>query len=130
MRTLSMATRVEDRSLPEVEVVNMREEYVTQGKQVIFSRRLLEGITIRLERREQTMILLNRRGFASFLLCRHCGFTFTCQACSVGMTYHSASTNFSATTVVRLEVRRRSAPNATANMSILLEREPSELKVT
>jgi len=85
---VSMATRVEDRSLPEVEVINMREEYTTQGKQVIFSQRLLEAITARLERREQTMILLNRRGFASFLLCRHCGFTFTCQACSVGMTYH------------------------------------------
>ena len=85
---VSMATRVEDRSLPEVEVVNMREEYTTQGKQVIFSQRLLEAITTRLERREQTMILLNRRGFASFLLCRHCGSTFTCQACSVGMTYH------------------------------------------
>src|SRR5262245_58061981 len=85
---VSMATRVEDRPLPEVEVVNMREEYATQGKQVLFSQRLLEAITARLGRREQTMILLNRRGFASFLLCRHCGFTFTCQACSVGMTYH------------------------------------------
>src|SRR5262245_53228889 len=85
---VSMATRVEDRSLPGVEVVNMREEFTTQGKQVIFSQRLLEAITARLERREQTMILLNRRGFASFLLCRHCGFTFTCQACSVGMSYH------------------------------------------
>jgi primosomal protein N' (replication factor Y) len=83
-----MSTRVEDRPLPEVEIVNMRDEYNRQGKQVIFSRRLLQAIGERLERREQVMILLNRRGFAAFLLCRHCGFTFQCTACSVAMTYH------------------------------------------
>jgi primosomal protein N' (replication factor Y) len=80
--------RVEDRSLPEVEIVNMREEYASEGKQTIFSRRLLEAIGVRLERREQTMVLLNRRGFAAFLLCRHCGFTFQCTSCSVSMTFH------------------------------------------
>ncbi len=85
---VSMSARVEDRPLPEVEIVNMRDEYQAEGKQVIFSRRLLQGIAERLERREQTMILLNRRGFAAFLLCRHCGFNFTCTACSVAMTFH------------------------------------------
>ncbi len=87
---VSMSTRVEDRSLPEVEIVNMRDEYQAAGKQVIFSRRLLDAVAERLERREQTMILLNRRGFAAFLLCRHCGATFTCTACSVAMTFHKA----------------------------------------
>ncbi len=85
---VSMSTRVEDRSLPGVEIVNMRDEFHAEGKQVIFSRRLLDAVTLRLERREQTMILLNRRGFASYLLCRHCGFTFTCESCSVAMTFH------------------------------------------
>ena len=85
---VSMATRVEDRPLPQVEIVNMRDEYQAEGKQVIFSRRLLQTIAERLERREQTMVLLNRRGFAAFLLCRHCGFNFSCTACSVAMTYH------------------------------------------
>ena len=80
--------RVEDRPLPNVEIVNMREEYAAEGKQTVFSRRLLQGIGERLERREQTMVLLNRRGFAAYLLCRHCGFTFQCSACSVSMTYH------------------------------------------
>jgi primosomal protein N' (replication factor Y) (superfamily II helicase) len=83
-----LKTRVEDRPLPEVEIVNMREEYAAAGKQIIFSRLLLQEISTRLERREQTMILLNRRGYAAFLLCRHCGFTFQCTACSVAMTYH------------------------------------------
>jgi primosomal protein N' (replication factor Y) len=85
---VSLTTRVEDRPLPEVEIVNMREEYAAEGKQVIFSRRLLTAVAARLERREQAMILLNRRGFAAFLLCRRCGFTFQCSACSVAMTYH------------------------------------------
>jgi primosomal protein N' (replication factor Y) len=85
---IALATRVEDRALPKVETVNMREEYAAEGKQVVFSRRLLQEVAVRLERREQTMILLNRRGYAAFLLCRHCGFTFQCNSCSVAMTYH------------------------------------------
>jgi primosomal protein N' (replication factor Y) (superfamily II helicase) len=87
-KLVSITTRIEDRTLPEVEIVNMREEYATEGKQVIFSRRLLQAIAARLERREQTMILLNRRGYAAFLLCRKCGFTFQCSSCSVALTYH------------------------------------------
>jgi len=83
-----MANRVEDRPLPAVEIVNMREEYSIAGKQTVFSRRLLEAIEQRLELGEQSMILLNRRGFAAFLLCRHCGFNFQCTSCSVAMTYH------------------------------------------
>ena len=85
---LTLATRVEDRPLPNVELVNMRDEYEAQGKQVVFSRRLLQAVATRLELREQSMILLNRRGYAAFLLCRHCGFTFQCESCSVAMTYH------------------------------------------
>jgi primosomal protein N' (replication factor Y) len=85
---VGLTSRVEDRPLPEVEIVNMREEYTAEGKQVVFSRRLLQAVNARLERREQTMILLNRRGYAAFLLCRHCGFTFQCNSCSVAMTYH------------------------------------------
>jgi primosomal protein N' (replication factor Y) len=85
---VALTTRVEDRAMPNVEIVNMREEYAAEGKQVVFSRRLLQAVATRLERREQTMILLNRRGYAAFLLCRHCGFTFQCNACSVAMTYH------------------------------------------
>jgi primosomal protein N' (replication factor Y) len=65
-----LTARVEDRPLPDVEIVNMREEAAVEGKQPIFSRRLLQAITDRLERGEQTMVLLNRRGFAAYLLCR------------------------------------------------------------
>ena len=74
---VAMATRVEDRPLPDVEDrQHARGVSPRRASRLIFSRRLLEAIAERLERREQTMILLNRRGFAAFLLCRHCGFTF------------------------------------------------------
>jgi primosomal protein N' (replication factor Y) (superfamily II helicase) len=85
---IGMSTRVEDRPLPGVEILNMRDEFVTEGKQVVFSRRLLQAIAARLERSEQTMVLLNRRGYAAFLLCRKCGFTFQCSSCSVALTFH------------------------------------------
>src|SRR5262245_5639133 len=85
---VALTKRVEDRSLPHVEIVNMREEYLDAGKQVVFSRRLLQVIAARLERGEQTMILLNRRGYAAFLLCRKCGFNFQCNSCSVTLTFH------------------------------------------
>src|SRR5262245_42524363 len=87
-KQLTLMTRVGERSLPDVEIVNMREEYAAEGKQVVFSRRLLEAVAAGIERREQTMILLNRRGYAAFLLCRRCGFTFQCNSCSVALTYH------------------------------------------
>ena len=80
--------RVEERPLPEVEIIDMREEYARAGKQVVFSARLFGALEERLERGEQAMVLLNRRGFSMFLLCRHCGFSFECSACSVSMTYH------------------------------------------
>src|SRR3989454_10206902 len=81
---VTLTTRVEGRPLPAVEIVTMREEYAADGKQVVLSRRLIQAVSARLERGEQTMILLNRRGYAAFLLCRHCGFTFQCDSCSVG----------------------------------------------
>jgi primosomal protein N' (replication factor Y) len=83
-----LTSRVEDRPLPAVEIVNMREEFAAEGKQTVFSRRLLQAISERLDRGEQTMVLLNRRGFAAFLLCRKCGYNFQCTSCSVSMTYH------------------------------------------
>jgi primosomal protein N' (replication factor Y) len=83
-----LPSRVEKRPLPEVEIVNMREEHVEAGQQTLFSRRLLDGLSNRLDRKEQAIVLLNRRGYSMFLLCRKCGYSFECSACSVSMTYH------------------------------------------
>lgn len=87
-RYVHLAERVEDRPLPSVEIVNMREEYVREGRQQVLSRRLREALNQRLEKGEQSIVLLNRRGFSMFLLCRHCGNSFHCPDCSVAMTYH------------------------------------------
>ena len=66
----------------------MREEFLATRRQATFSRRLLEALAARLERREQSIVLLNRRGFSSFVACRACGERVQCANCSLTLTYH------------------------------------------
>ena len=84
----TLPERIGGRPLARVEIVDMREEFRQTHTQVPISRRLREEIAARLERREQTMILLNRRGYSWFLLCRSCGQTQRCVNCSISLTYH------------------------------------------
>jgi primosomal protein N' (replication factor Y) len=79
---------VEARPLPEVELIDLRTEFLETRKQAVFSRRLLESISSRLEYNEQVMLLLNRRGFSSFVACRSCGERVQCVNCSLTLTYH------------------------------------------
>ena len=85
---LELPERIEKRPLPSVELIDMREEFLETRKQATFSRRLLEAIAQRLENGEQTMLLLNRRGFSSFVACRACGHRIQCRNCAVTLTYH------------------------------------------
>jgi primosomal protein N' (replication factor Y) len=85
---LELPERIEKRPLPQVELVDMRREFLETGKQATFSRRLREAIEERLAHGEQTMLLLNRRGFSSFLACRACGYRLECVHCSVTLTFH------------------------------------------
>lgn len=85
---IELTRRVHDRPLPQTQVVNMREEYALNGPSVILSAPLRAGITERLKRGEQTLILLNRRGFAAAMICRQCGVLFECPNCSVSLTVH------------------------------------------
>lgn len=85
---LVLPERIEKRPMPQVELIDMREEFLQTRKQATFSRRLLDAIGHRLENREQTMLLLNRRGFSSFVACRACGERVQCVNCSVTLTYH------------------------------------------
>src|SRR5262249_26104427 len=80
--------RVLDRPLAAVTVVDMREEYAAGGPDVILSRALREAIAVRLERREQSLGLLNRRGFATAVFCRQCAGTLDCPNCSVSLVIH------------------------------------------
>ena len=87
-KLLELPERIEKRPLPEVEIIDMRDEFQRTHKDAILSRRLLDEIGERLERREQVMVLLNRRGYSSFVLCRSCGETVQCKNCAIAMTYH------------------------------------------
>jgi primosomal protein N' (replication factor Y) len=80
--------RVLDRPLAAVTVVDMREEFAAEGPDVILSRRLREAIAERLSRREQTLVLLNRRGLATAVFCRQCAGTIDCPNCSVSLVVH------------------------------------------
>src|SRR5687767_14370544 len=82
--------RVLDRPLAAVRVVNMRDEYAAEGPDVVISRDLAAAIEDRLSRREQVVILLNRRGYSTAVICRQCGDTFDCPNCSISLTVHSA----------------------------------------
>jgi len=66
----------------------MRQEFLETRQQATFSRKLIEAIGQRLENGEQTIILLNRRGFSSFVACRACGERVQCVNCSVTLTFH------------------------------------------
>jgi len=85
---LELPSRIEERPMPAVELIDMRTEFLETRKQATFSRRLLEAIAHRLDNGEQTIILLNRRGFSSFVACRACGERVQCANCSVTLTFH------------------------------------------
>jgi primosomal protein N' (replication factor Y) len=85
---LTLPERIEKRPMPDVEVIDMRQEFLETRKLATFSRRLVDMIAERLEKGEQTMLLLNRRGFSSFVACRACGEKMECVNCAVTLTYH------------------------------------------
>ncbi len=87
---LTLTERAKHQAMPTVEVVDMREE-LHKGNRSMFSIALAEGIRARLERKEQIVLFLNRRGFSSFVLCRDCGTVVQCKNCDISMTYHKAS---------------------------------------
>lgn len=79
--------RVTGWGLPDIEVIDMGAEFKS-GNRSMFSKRLAEELRNVAYSREKAIVLLNRRGFASFLLCRECGFVPTCENCSTSLTYH------------------------------------------
>ena len=87
-KLMELAERIEQRPLPEVEILDMRAEFQRTKKEEVLSGKLVEEISECLVRNEQAMILLNRRGFSAFVLCRSCGDTVQCRNCAIAMTYH------------------------------------------
>jgi primosomal protein N' (replication factor Y) (superfamily II helicase) len=85
---IELRDRVMDRPLPEVELVDMRREFQETGKEQIFARSLVEQTRAALERGEQALILLNRRGYSFAVICRACGEKLECQNCAIALTHH------------------------------------------
>jgi primosomal protein N' (replication factor Y) len=85
---IELPDRVEQRPLPEVEIVDMRIEFQETGHEQVISRKLASEIAERLERHEQVMVLLNRRGYSPVALCRSCGKKLECRNCAISLTHH------------------------------------------
>jgi len=112
--------RVEGRPLPKVEMIDMREEFRETGQEQLFSRRLIEETQATMDRGEQVVILINRRGYSFVVMCRSCGEKLECENCAISLTYHKGgdeqSLNGEARVGQRLECHycgyRRTVPKA------------------
>ena len=87
MKLVELNCRVDNRPMPEMTLVDMREE-LRSGNKSLFSRRLYASMKEKLEKGEQIILFLNRRGFSTFVSCRSCGYVFHCEDCDISMTYH------------------------------------------
>jgi primosomal protein N' (replication factor Y) len=85
---IEMCERVQNRPLPQVELIDMRREFQETGQEHLFSRALIEETQSTLDRGEQAIILLNRRGYSFVVMCRACGEKLQCENCSISLTYH------------------------------------------
>jgi primosomal protein N' (replication factor Y) len=85
---IEMRKRVMNRPLPDVELIDMRREFQETGKEQLFSRALIEQTQTALDRGEQALILLNRRGYSFAVICRACGEKLECQNCAIALTHH------------------------------------------
>jgi primosomal protein N' (replication factor Y) len=85
---LQLPERIANRPLAKAEMIDMREEFAHRKKPAVFSERLLTAIEQTAAKGEQIIILLNRRGYSSFILCRSCGESIECSNCDVTLTYH------------------------------------------
>jgi primosomal protein N' (replication factor Y) len=87
-RYLQLAQRIANRAMARAEIIDMRDVFAQQGRPEVFSEELLKAIAETHSKGEQSIILLNRRGYSSFVLCRSCGESIHCPNCDVTLTYH------------------------------------------
>lgn len=84
---LTLTKRTNDQAMPPVNIVDMRNE-LRSGNRTMFSKELVQKINDRLEKKQQIVLLLNRRGYSTFALCRDCGHVEQCPNCDISLTYH------------------------------------------
>src|SRR5438445_4239914 len=87
-RLVTLSQRVDEKQMPLMRIVDLRQERRKEKKAAILSEKLSQAIADRLEKREQTILFLNRRGFSTSLLCSECGEARNCPNCSVALTFH------------------------------------------
>ncbi len=87
---LTLPSRMNNHAMPSVEIIDMREE-LREGNRSMFSRKLFKMLQERIERKEQSVLFLNKRGHSSFVMCRDCGYVVNCPNCDISLTYHRAS---------------------------------------
>lgn len=87
---LSLPHRVNQQALPNIDIIDMREE-LSRGNRSMFSNDLRDAMNARLKKKEQIVLFLNRRGYASFMLCRDCGHVPQCPNCDISLTYHKTT---------------------------------------
>ncbi len=85
---LELTKRANDSKLPKVEIVDLKNE-LANGNRSMISKKLNEKIQENIDKKEQTILFLNRRGFSTFVMCRDCGYVVNCKNCNISMTYHS-----------------------------------------
>ena len=111
---IEMRDRVNNRPLPQVQLIDMRQEFKETGAEQLFSRALIQETQAALDRGEQAMILLNRRGYSFAVLCRACGAKLECENCAIALTHHKPSEDGLAREGQRLECHycgyRRNVP--------------------
>lgn len=88
-KLITLKKRISAYQLPEMEIVDMVQEF-RYGNRSLFSAQLADAIGAALARKEQVILFLNRRGFASFIMCKECGYVAKCEDCDVSLTYHKS----------------------------------------
>ena len=91
-RLVTLTQRIDDKQMPLIRVIDLRQERRKEKRAAILSEKLSQAIADRLEKREQTILFLNRRGFSTSLLCSNCGEARNCPNCSVALTFHRQPT--------------------------------------
>lgn len=107
---LELKKRANKTALPEVHIVDMREE-MKNGNFSMFSEALQEGIAENLEKNEQSILFLNKRGHSSYIFCRRCGYVMECDHCDVAMTYHKRQGRLVCHLCGRTKIKENVCPN-------------------
>lgn len=112
---LKLEKRVNNRSLPEVEIIDMMK---AKKKTKFFSETLYEKINSTLQKGEQVILFLNRRGYATTISCKNCGKTFTCKNCDITLTYHKSSEMLRCHYCGYAEVKPKVCPNCQSELEL------------